>query len=204
MYRGARDVCQRAQVQPGERDGESAPDRRAGLPVPAQGRPAGGGGVQGGVAAAATKDTATRNCLGGLDETISAFVDPVTKLSPPEQGENQFTEAKNKLSELLRRPSDSGAISSDETFKAEPIRLEDKQVPEDVADHLRPHESCGSVSIQLRTRTRYEMQITSSIWKIILLWSSVWMACNVFAPHCDLGMHDYFYILFHTTFFKFN
>jgi hypothetical protein len=63
----------------------------------------------GGVAAAATKDAATRNCLGGLDETISAFVDPVTKLAPPEQGEIQFTEAKNKLSELLRRPSDSGA-----------------------------------------------------------------------------------------------
>jgi pectinesterase inhibitor-like protein len=94
------------------------------------------------VAAAATKDAATRSCLGGLDENISAFVDPVTKLAPLEQGEIQFTEAKNKLSELLRRPSDSGAMCS-----VEPVVLKINkyqrmlQITLDLMNHAAPSPS---------------------------------------------------------------
>jgi pectinesterase inhibitor-like protein len=73
------------------------------------------------VAAAATKDEETRGCLGTLYENISGYVDYVTKLAAPEQGEAQFAEAKNELTDLLAVPSDSGVVCSEAVDKAEPV-----------------------------------------------------------------------------------
>jgi hypothetical protein len=131
--------------------------RRAGLPVPAQGRPAGGGGVQeqgrGGGDQGRGNPWLPRNAIrehqrlrGLRDQARRARARRGPVRRGQERAHRFARRPVRQWRRMLRGRGQGGAR-----------HLQDRQVREDAADHLGPHECCGSVQGQegdMRCRLR--------------------------------------------------